>query len=112
MPNPSENSATEVFVSALTLHQSALRGYCQAALGMGKRINGWHFSHALAQPVVSVVAQDDDGGTESFNFLWLPRASAVRPRPVRGIRSNRQLSPKPVASLLMPPGMRQSVLLL
>jgi RNA polymerase sigma-70 factor (ECF subfamily) len=36
MPEPSEPSASEAFVSALTLHQSALRGYCQASLGHGE----------------------------------------------------------------------------
>ncbi|MEK6236890.1 MAG: hypothetical protein N2C14_19450, partial [Planctomycetales bacterium] len=33
MTSPNNPPANEVFVSALTLHQSALRGYCQASLG-------------------------------------------------------------------------------
>ena len=36
MPKPNDESASEVFISALTLNQSALRGYCRASLGHGE----------------------------------------------------------------------------
>lgn len=36
MPDFPENVPREAFVTALTKHQSALRGYCQAALGHGE----------------------------------------------------------------------------
>jgi RNA polymerase sigma-70 factor (ECF subfamily) len=35
-PDPSQPVANEAFVSALTLHQPALRGYCLASLGHGE----------------------------------------------------------------------------
>jgi len=69
MVNPNENlntnsggqSANEAFVSALTLNQSALRGYCQSSLGHGPTSKDKRFTTEVHfdRPIIGIIAHKD-----------------------------------------------------
>ncbi len=77
MPDSSKNTPSEVFVSALTKHQSALRGYCHAVLGHGDAA-----AEALQRTNIVLWKKCGDWDPETEFLRW---ATAVARFEVKGV---------------------------
>ncbi len=82
MPDAPETAPNEAFVSALTRHQSALRGYCQAALGHGEEAK-----EALQR--TNIVLWKKCGAWDPETD-FLPWATAVARFEVKGVLRDRK----------------------
>ncbi len=77
MPDSPEIPPSEAFVSALTKHQSALRGYCYAALGHGDEA-----AEALQRTNIVLWKKSSDWDPETEFMRW---ATAVARFEVKGV---------------------------
>ena len=82
MPSPPENAPNEAFVSALTRSQSALRGFCHAALGHGEQAE-----EALQRTNIVLWKKCGDWDPETEFLRW---ATAVARFEVKGVLRDRK----------------------